>query len=297
MKERQLRDNSPHRSLRVLQVNARSMRDKTHEIAEVLHREGAHICAVSETWLQGEDDMRAADEEPPEIEGYRWQGVARKGKRGGGVGFYVAEDVEFRPARVESQDKAVEIDAISVHVRGAPRVHVASVYIPPTVKVKLDALKKLPLARTLILGDLNGHNRTWSLGTENKRGTQLYRFIRSNSMSAFGFRDTPTHNSDDGSPSSPDLIIAGRDVAPTVREWRLSDDIGSDHIPTFCELHIPQRARQREREYKWKHKTLDTERYQQSLTEGFAKWKQKHPLERFEPSKAYTGFVDTILNA
>lgn len=285
-------------SYRFLHVNAHSIKNKTHELAELMYTERVHFCAVTETWMKGDAESSELDEKPPEIQGYTWHGgTARSNRRGGGVGLYIANHIEFTPVRIELPETKIELAVISAHVNGAPRLQVAAVYIPPTVRVKFDLLKRLQLPRTIILGDLNAHNRLWSQGVEKLRGKQLYNFVRSNSMSAFGFRDTPTFLGEGVTPSSPDIILAGREIAPHVRQWRVAEDIGSDHLPIYCEIQIAHSKKQRERVYKWKHKTLDTQKYQKRLESVLSQWRERHPLHSFNASKAYQDFTECTLEA
>lgn len=289
-----------HHVIRVKNVNARSMRNKMQQIEAVLREERVDIAAFQETWLFDADDETKAQDHIPNVPGYKWYGKTRDSKtRGGGVGFLISDRIGFQPVQIEMPDSAIETATIAVSVRGAPRIHFTAVYVPPRKAVDFSILARLPLARTVMLADVNAHHKTWSQGRENQRGRALYAFIRRHGVSAMDFLDTPTYLSSEGNPSSPDLILAGREVAPFVRNWRLSAGIGSDHTPQSCELHIAHtRVRKHMRkQYKWRYSTLDTEKYMRRLSELFAEWQERHPLEGMDVNRASTEWVEHTLKA
>ena len=141
------------------------------------------ILALNETWQK--------EEETYEIEGYRYVGKLRKNiekKRGGGVGFFIAQELRFRIREpMTTPPDNCEMLAMSILLRGQPSIHVVSTYLPPHEslpkgKGKFDptALARcFPLPRCVFVGDFNAYHKDWSPISEGnsknavKRGTAL----------------------------------------------------------------------------------------------------------------------------
>jgi len=64
--------------------NARSVRNKSDEICDFVVENDLDVCAISETWLSGNDSDKivCGDITPT---GYSLKHMPRKGRRGGGV--------------------------------------------------------------------------------------------------------------------------------------------------------------------------------------------------------------------
>lgn len=76
--------NSNRKYLRLGLLNARSLNTGQDELLAMVSRYGLDILAINETWIRDGEEALV-----PSIPHYRFIHKARKGKRGGGVGFYV----------------------------------------------------------------------------------------------------------------------------------------------------------------------------------------------------------------
>ena len=137
---------------------------------------GIHPCVDSinfetETWLRPEDtESFISSITPP---GYKFTHVPRNVKKGGGVGFFIKEDLSFEQVSKNSY-QAFEIISIQISTEGAKDVIFHVVYSPPNLSKSqfLDEfgifLKGAALSgyENILLGDLNFYldkHDTWAL--------------------------------------------------------------------------------------------------------------------------------------
>ena len=79
------------RSLNGCLLNVRSIRNKSASFLEFVKDNNADLIAVTETWLRPEDtESFISSITPP---GYKFTHVPRNIKKGGGVGFFIKEDL------------------------------------------------------------------------------------------------------------------------------------------------------------------------------------------------------------
>ena len=81
------------RSLNGCLLNVRYIRNKSASFLEFVKDNNADLIAVTETWLRPEDtESFISSTTPP---GYKFTHVPRNVKKGGGVGFFIKEDLSF----------------------------------------------------------------------------------------------------------------------------------------------------------------------------------------------------------
>ena len=146
-------------NLRIASLNARSLQGpgRLEEINELLSEKQIHVLAVQETW-------RKSDDAPVHVEGFRWYGVPRseknsKKKRGGGVGFLIAEKIKFSVLKPRKETPiGCETAAITIHLKGSPRLHLVCAYVPPETRFDPEVLpRSFPTTRIMFVGDFNAH--------------------------------------------------------------------------------------------------------------------------------------------
>ena len=80
--------------LAILQLNSRGLLGKLDKLQSLLNdvkkRQNIHVVALAETWLKSNNVNRV------KIPGYKFVGSHRKCRKGGGVGFLVSQNLEFR---------------------------------------------------------------------------------------------------------------------------------------------------------------------------------------------------------
>ena len=111
-------------------INIRSIRNKSVALADFINSNKSDIIAVTETWLQPDDtDSFIASVTPP---GYKCTHFPHPEGRGGGVRFFICDDIDFK---VRPQPCFNTFDSISVHLSmgNAQDIVFHTVYSPPNV--------------------------------------------------------------------------------------------------------------------------------------------------------------------
>ena len=139
-----------HDSLKIMQWNADGLGTKTVELTDRLNAEKIDICAIQETKLKESDQS-------PTIKGYRPAGRSdRKGRKFGGVMFYVRDSLNFDPGQ-KSATAGTESSTIRVKLSRAKWIDVTSVYPPPsntTHKVAFAPQHIPATSNSIIVGDM-----------------------------------------------------------------------------------------------------------------------------------------------
>ena len=129
-------------SLNILQYNVRGILSKTHDLTEILNmttKTKIHVVILCETWLTDANTSRL------HIPGYTYVGKVRQGKKGGGVGFLVRDDLKFRKQPdLEVTSEILENNFIELKCN-RENVLIGSLYRPPNTNEKkfLSCYKKL----------------------------------------------------------------------------------------------------------------------------------------------------------
>jgi len=157
---------NPTSTLNIGYMNARSINNKTTEINEYICDNNIHVLALTETWLTGttKDDATKNEIKPA---GYEIAHLARKGRKGGGVGIIYRGSLK-KTREVRKSHKSFEAIELQLSTR-TDTVYIVVVYrtqktIPKTtmtqfleeVDIFLDTLIMLP-QKLLIVGDFNVH--------------------------------------------------------------------------------------------------------------------------------------------
>ena len=138
---------------------------------EFVKDNNADLIAITETWLKPEDtESFISSITPP---GYKFTHVPRNVKKGGGVGFFIKEDLSYEQVS-KNNYQAFESISIQISSEGAKDVIFHVVYKPPNLSKSqfLDEfgmfLEGAALSgyENILLGDLNFHldkHDTWTL--------------------------------------------------------------------------------------------------------------------------------------
>lgn len=115
----------------VLQMNCRSLPKNFHSInifINSLSFKPSVIC-VSETWLESDTNITNIYK----LHNYVFLSRCRKSKRGGGVGMYVRNDLEFTDitALYSFEDTVFECLLVEINLKNKSNIIVASLYRPP----------------------------------------------------------------------------------------------------------------------------------------------------------------------
>ena len=136
-------------------INIRSLRNKVHEVAELVSTNQMALLALSETWLNSNDN-----DEDLAIDGYNLVRKDRPDRGGGGVCIYVLDSI---PARIDMQFSRPDIEllCIRIHLQKHRAVLlVGCLYRPPSADAsfwtRLEAtLEGAEGEEVIMLGDLN----------------------------------------------------------------------------------------------------------------------------------------------
>jgi hypothetical protein len=147
-------------SLAVMHINCRSILPKLDEIGYLLHQVPPSILAVTETWLT---ESTATSNLIP---GYIFEYENRKEGRGGGLGLFIKEGIEYSKPNILTNYNTFESLVINIVQPKNPDILIIVIYRPPGHNLELfntefeslleqltsNTLKK---KRILITGDFN----------------------------------------------------------------------------------------------------------------------------------------------
>ena len=166
--------------LRVLYLNARSLRNKISEFKALISNENFDIIAITESWTKfSGNDYRGEYE----ISGYKLFHKERTHKRGGGILLYCKYFMNTEETLINTEN---ELEILSTNILTAlGAINFVVVYRPPTQSINLDSEMYSALSQivqrheAIIVGDFNCadiHN----FRTSNRDSSNLIDFIEDN---------------------------------------------------------------------------------------------------------------------
>ena len=232
----------------LISLNARSVKNKSTSICDLMLSNDANILALTETWLGISVDKPVISEITPN--GYSIHQIARNGKTGGGIAVIHKSNIEVKRSKHSQTFSHFELLECDVVVK-SHHFRLCVIYRPPpsrTNKLKnttffeewsefLDHLVVIP-DELLITGDLNFHLDNVNLSDTRKFDETLSDHVQG-----------ATHNKG----HTLDVVIT-RDnstimqTTPSVREPCLFDRNGNpsgDHFALFTSLEISKPPKQR----------------------------------------------------
>ena len=120
--------------LAILQLNSRGLLGKLDKLQSLLNdvkkKQHIHVIALAETWLKKNNVNRV------KVPGYKFVGSHRKCRKGGGVGFLVSQNLEFRVRKDLTLDlPGFENMTIELKTH-SDSIIVSTLYRPPDGKSK-----------------------------------------------------------------------------------------------------------------------------------------------------------------
>ena len=128
-------------------INIRSIRNKSVALADFTNSNKSDITAVTETWLRPDDtDSFIPSVTPP---GYKCMHVPRLEGRGGGVRFFISDDIDFK---VLPKPCFSTFESISVYLStgNAQDIVFHTVYRPPMFRKPISLRISVPLSKVLL---------------------------------------------------------------------------------------------------------------------------------------------------
>ena len=204
------------------------MRDKAPALSDLVVSKGIDLLGITETWLTTRETSGDLAEMTPH--GFSFLQTPRVNKRGGGVGFLVANAFKFTPINLPSQSS---LECISdKHKCGRACLNVLNIYRPlgpassffSELQNLLFYIASLP-HDLVLMGDFNLHMESSSLDFR-----QLTGILESSDLNQHVNFPTHVHG------HSLDVMIFSKGC--DVLSVSLSDAI-SDHFSVIADLKIP----------------------------------------------------------
>ena len=153
--------------MKEVSLNARSVKNKSDEIADLICENEIDICAITETWLSTTDGDKISIGNLTPV-GYSLLHVPRAKGRGGGVGIVYKDSLKVQKQAVTSQKS---FECMEVHLStGNDCIRFCVVYRPPPggrsgqpTRIFFDEFQKYIDGNTttsgklIVVGDFNFH--------------------------------------------------------------------------------------------------------------------------------------------
>ncbi|HSN22814.1 MAG TPA: endonuclease/exonuclease/phosphatase family protein [Methylomicrobium sp.] len=232
-----LRDTPAVPCIKIGELNAHSVSNKSASICDWINDNGLHLAAVVETWHDGIDSPSLIACTPP---GYRFVERARprldeQGTNHGGVCLFHVTTLHVRPVALPAYDT---FEFLSVYVNGSGiNTLTVVLYRPGSASITdnffedlSDLLERTSSYKSLLkMGDINIH-----LDKPSDAHTVKFQSV----LSVFGLSQqvqSPTHQHG----HLLDVLITRSDV--NVRSLRVDPPMMSDHSTIVAELDLPLR--------------------------------------------------------
>ena len=223
-------------NLNVIQINCRGIKSKLDDLEELLFQTNEpDIVLLSETWLK-DGEERFID-----IKNYKYEGVVRKHKKGGGVGILIKNKIKYRvrtDLNANSQDNSFE--HFFIEVKGTRyNIIAGSIYRPPNTDIEnfienytnsLSSIKK-DKNKELILG--LDHNLDLLKQASHRKTQDFIETTLDNSLLPTITKPTRINKS---SATLIDNIIISQKLQAGYSSSILISNL-SDHLPCYVEIH------------------------------------------------------------
>ena len=192
-----------------------------------------NVVSLNETWLCKDTETRV------NIPGYNYAGLCRIGKKGGGVGFLISEEVKFREHRLDFKDTmTLEAYCVELKSKGNP-VLLVSLYRPPNQPIQSSIRELRSLFRIL-----KAEKRPVVLCTDGNLDllkatshAKTQEFLEITSESSFLCTVSKPARITHQSATLIDNLFISKEFSEGYKCWILLEDI-SDHMP--CLLSLPR---------------------------------------------------------
>ena len=204
--------------------NARSVRNKIIELRE--KAKDYDIIGITETWLSPNDNFR--------LKGYNTYRKDREGKKGGGLGILVKNDIRVKVREdVTWLKNKTEILAVTVNLDNED-IDIIVIYKQPNQVLKKEEWRKLfknkrSNTELIVMGDFNANNREWNCYKEDSDGISLGEVVNEEDMFIRNEHTTSRTGSGKYRPSNIDLIITTFGIYQDAEIIEEGETLGSDH--------------------------------------------------------------------
>ena len=161
-----------------------------------------------------------------------------------GMATFIKEGIAYSRC-ADVIKKRLEAVVIEVHTDQGDLMHIANVYIPPTVNIIKEDLRDIfQLNKVLICGEFNAKSKLWGSPINDPRGNIILKMLEDPNLTILNTGEG-TRLGHDGTYSHLDISITSSTLAIN-SNWAIIDDDewGSDHLPTMITINeTPPRRR------------------------------------------------------
>jgi len=245
-------------ALHVMQWNARGLRTNMHELKNYIHKTNntPDIICIQETYLN--------DKYTPKIDGYT---ILRRDNPlhcKGGTAIIIKNNINHTVIQLED---ITGVEQLGVEINtNRGKIKVISIYISPNNIIPRDHLTKIfTNNRTIIVGDLNAHNKHWKCTYNNNRGMDLEEIIQDKDLVVLNTgQHTLVPRTKSKTNSVIDLAIATKDIALRCNHAVLNTTLGSDHKVTLTTLDEDIHTESQSGMHRWLLKKADWKTYKEN---------------------------------
>lgn len=214
------------RKLKISHLNTQSISNKLDQLKHFLASAQVDIMSVNETWLKPST--------PLIIDNYQVIRQDRQTSGGGGVCFIIHNSLCFSRIEVPGSTDTESV-TIQLHncIRGNKDLFISTIYNPPKKEINSIFLKNILALgeHVLIVGDLNAHHTAWLSNTSNKSGVNIYELLTENECVMLNNEDaTYESQSNPDYKAILDLALSSEHLFPYIDNFRVTDEIRSDHL-------------------------------------------------------------------
>ena len=243
----------------------RSLKARYIEFLKSLNEKNWEIVHLQETWMNsGKDYLK--------FNGYKQLTTNAKGKRGGGTMTLIREDIKYKRILTLNEEEDLECIFIELQAKKNNTILIGNIYAHPRgnsrAMTKLRNIMENFKGRMFISGDFNAHHKEWSKGKENIAGKCLKEMIETLGVETINNPNEPTHyNKSNNEFNSPDICMVNKDALQFIKEWKVGEDIGSDHLPIETTIIVEVLRSTRKNRSHWCFNKCDPKKFEGKLIE------------------------------
>ena len=215
-------------NLKIAHLNIQSISNKLDLLKDFLVKNEIDIMCLNETFLTKKKLIK--------IQNYKIIRRDRDG-RGGGVAILIHESINF--SKVDLCASSEEYVAVSIKVDSVLcDLLLVSYYNPPLIKINKKFLNSIfnTSQNVLLIGDLNAHHQLWRGCRNDAAGKVVFNQIMEKDLVVLNDEShtyNPIHRV---SKSIIDLAISTISVADRITDFKVSDELHSDHLSVILNL-------------------------------------------------------------
>ena len=118
--------------LKIVHLNIRGLKSKINDLSDLLKKlKNPEIIMLNETWLKESDNNRII------LPNYKYEGISRNNKKGGGVGFLIRTDILYRTRNDLTDDvRTPACEQCYIEIKNnTEKVIIGTMYRPPSTNI------------------------------------------------------------------------------------------------------------------------------------------------------------------